>query len=330
MARYCFITLLCLISIASYAHPPWGIAVDQSGNVYFADITHNGMGSVWKLTQKGKLELLLKDFHAHNVNLDQKGRLVTAHGENNHTMVRLSDNGKLDTLFHTLDLKAFFGGNCTYSKQGNIYFKMDHHVWQIDASGKKHKFNPKRLEWSQTIYVDDQERVYVPEIGGGRADLYRLTADGQSELIASNLITRLNRPRDKHNDVLLGITQDEQGIVYIAETAGRRIIKIDGHGGSETYYQPKSGWTPCAITFHNDKAYVLEYDLRGKMKGPRVTIVNANGKSKTLFDYDTYQDHGQMEPLNDDKGAYLYLILVIAVAVGLAMTVMRSTKRLSL
>ena len=113
------------------AHPSWGIVVDHERNIYFADITHNGRGSVWKLNHSEKLELLLSDFHAHNVNLDKNGNLVTAHGEGDHTMIRMTNGQLLDTLYQKFNWDEFFGGNCAYSKSGNIYFVINHYIWKL-------------------------------------------------------------------------------------------------------------------------------------------------------------------------------------------------------
>ena len=113
------------------AHPSWGIVVGKNRTVYFADLFHNERGSVWKLSKDGHLELLLSDFHAHNVSLDASGNLVTAHGEGDHTMIRIKTDGSMDTLYHTLDHNQFFGGNCTFSIQGEIIFGIEKFIWKI-------------------------------------------------------------------------------------------------------------------------------------------------------------------------------------------------------
>ena len=52
MKRF-ILTFLVLIAANYYsllmAHPSWGIVVDSEENIYFADIFHNGRGSIWKL-----------------------------------------------------------------------------------------------------------------------------------------------------------------------------------------------------------------------------------------------------------------------------------------
>jgi sugar lactone lactonase YvrE len=172
------VLIFCFCTVYLQAHPPWGIVLDSHRNIYFADIFHEGRGAVWKLDADGHLERLLGDFHVHNVCLDRDQYVVAAHGEGSHTLVRYRSHEQLDTLFQSEHHADFNGGNCTYSKQGNIYFQADHFVWMIDSSGQKRKYHPHRLEWAQTIYVDENENVYVPDIGIGRGHLYRLPPDG--------------------------------------------------------------------------------------------------------------------------------------------------------
>ena len=209
------------MSLTSIAHPSWGIVVDKNKNIYFADIAHNGRGSVWKLTKEGKLELLFKDFHAHNVNLDNNGNLITAHGEmDEHTMIRLHANGFIDTLFHANDYRIFNGGNCTYTPKGEIIFSANHYLWRLNEQGVKEKISKHYFEWNQTIYVDEDGNYYAPDIGDGKGKLVKIDTNGIAEVIAQNLITKINRPYDKHADVLMGITKGCDGnlsLIHISE-----------------------------------------------------------------------------------------------------------------
>lgn len=288
MKRGLFMAMLLLPTLA-WCHPPWGIAIDSEGSIYIPDIMHYGRGCLLKLTPEGHLKVLAKDFHAHNVNLDKKGNPVSAHGEDTHTMIRFLSNGLRDTLVHTTNLDNFFGGNACYSPLGNVFFQNQHQVWQVLPSGKKALFNDHVAVWSQAIYADHKERLYVPDIGEGKGKLYRLTRNGSSELLADNLITRGDQPYDRHNDVLLGMYVDTSDQVFICETAGQRVISIDDQKQVSTYYRETSGWTPCGITFHKGVPYILEFDLRKAMKGPRIIKLDASGSSEVVFDYDTYK-----------------------------------------
>ncbi|WP_424962486.1 hypothetical protein [Ekhidna sp.] len=264
------------------AHPAYGIVVDKYRNIYFADIHHNGRGSIWKLHSYGKLELLLEDFHAHNVAIDDEGNIYTAHGEGNHIMVRISRNG-IDTLHQSWDHHDFFGGNCTYSK-GVIYFGNNHYIWQI-KDGEKRKFSSHYLEWNQSIYADPDGVIYVTDKATKGGSIVRIDQNGGSKVIATNLITKLDdRPVDRYNDVILGMTKGCDGSIYAAETAGRRIARINEDGSNETFYQLRDGWTPVGVDFFSGDAYVLEYHL-DENKGPRITRIRENLSKEVIFQY---------------------------------------------
>lgn len=325
--------LICLIFILfpllPSAHPAWGILVDKNRNVYFADIVHNGRGSVWKLSSNGELELLLSDFHAHNVNLDSKGYLVTAHGEGNHTMVRLLPHGKIDTLITTQDIYAFFGGNCTYSPSGEILFSIDNYIWIIDKEGKKRKASEHKFTWTQTICADEDGSIYAPDIGVGNGSLVKIDPNGKAETIATNLYSELDRPIDQHQDVLLGITKGCDNLIYIAETAGQRIIKVLEDGSTETFYRSDGDWFPCGIDFIAGDAYILESRFGKKgLEGPRITKLDEQGNKTILFEYG--KERGKRDalptkkqetgPLNKGKGLFVLGILpalICLVAIGL-------------
>lgn len=281
-----FIVGLLNISII-FSHPSWGIVVDNSGNIYFADINHNGRGSVWKLTKEGKLILLLSDFHAHNVNLDKAGNLITANGEDHHTMVRIQGDGSIDTLVHELNHLDFFGGNSAYSDR-DIIFGINNYLWRIDETGAKCKLSDYKFGWNQAVYPDGYGSFYAPEIGNGKGKIIKINIDGSYDIFADNLISKLDRPYDKHSDVLLGITQSEEGNIYVAETAGQRIIEIAKDNNVRTFYRSKGDWFPTGIDFFEGEAYILEFKMKGRNEGPKITKINVEGRVEEIFNYEEY------------------------------------------
>ncbi len=308
-----------LSRFVSVAHPPWGLEIDAEGNFYFADIFHNERGTLWKLSHDGKLEALLKDFHAHNVDLDSDGNVISAHGEDNHTMIRLLKNGQRDTLFHTTNFKEFFGGNCTYTPQGDIIFHIEKFLWKINAEGQREKISDHEFNWSQTIYSDALGKVYVPDIGVGNGSLLQIGVDGKATVIAENLMTLEDGIFDPTEDVLLGITKDAKGNIYIAETGGRRIIKIDPSGSTEDFYSSNDKWFPTAIEFFQGDSYVLEFKADGGYGGPRIAKITAEGEISEVFNYDTYTLARKKDLDEDpDENRNVYLVLFgIAALLGI-------------
>jgi hypothetical protein len=324
----CAIQLLVFQNIQ--AHPSWGIVVDKNENIYFADILHNGMGSVWKLTNKGELELLFKNFHAHNVSLDSKGNLVTAHGENNHTMIRLNTNGTIDTLYHRLTHKEFNGGNCAYAPWGEIVFSAEKYLWRINEYGEKEKISDHKFGWNQTLYADENRNYYATEVGDGIGKLIKIDSTGKSTIIATNLISKLDRPFDRHADILMGITLGCDGHVYAAELAGKRIIKVLDNQQTETFYTSNDGWSPTGVDFFSGNAYILEYKSKNGHEGPRVIKIDESGVITELFNYDTYEKGEILPSKNKNNNSYWWISVLAVITISITILLIRKKKKLLL
>ncbi|KAA3622753.1 MAG: hypothetical protein DWP94_07555 [Flavobacterium sp.] len=292
------------------AHPAWGLVIDADENIYFADIFHNGRGSIWKLHKNGKLELLLSDFHSHNVCLDSTGALVAAHGEGHNTLVRVVGNTVTDTLYTSWNYEEFNGGNCTYTNNGDIIFGISNYLWKITPEGRKSKLSDFKFEWNQTVFSDESGNVYAPDIGRDNGAVIKIDKNGAGSVIATNLISKLARKYDKHNDVLLGIGKDDKGWLYIAETAGKRIIKFNEEGVSETFYVSDGNWFPNGITFKNGAAYILEVKMDNGYEGPQIIKLSENGSKEVLFNYDNYIKNVSSMPDNNEKNEDKGIILI--------------------
>ncbi len=282
------IVLICYNPVI--AHPSWGIVVDQNNNIYFPDIAHND-GTIWKLTPEGELIQILDHCHAHNIVLDPQGNIITANGEGNHAMIKIYPNGTVDTLYQTRNIDKFFGGNCTWSEKYGIIYgqKSKQLLYTIDANGNQKPLCNYKFVWNQALYVDSDQNVYATDIGIENGALIKIDTSGIATIIARDLISKLDRPKVKHNDILLGITKDQEGNIYVVETAGKRIIKISKDLKTENFYQSKSNWFPCAITFSNGDAFIMEYRHGAKgIKGPRILKINNNGNKEVLLDYDSF------------------------------------------
>lgn len=333
--------LLLGSTINSFAHPSWGIIVDKNKNIYFGDISHFGRGSVWKYSNNGKLTLLIKDFHAHNVSIDSENNLVVAHGEmDQHTLIRFNSDHTIDTLFHTNNYKNFNGGCCTYTNSGEIIFSAENYFWKINENKTREKISTYKFGWNQTMYCDEDGNKYGPDIGDGLGKLVMIDQHGNASILADSLISKTEREYDKHSDILMGITKGCDKNIYIAELAGQRIIKIT-NDTTQTFYKSSGNWVPTGIDFFSGDAYILEYNEGNSKKGPRVIKIDESGNKTILFDlsnriesnqFDEYQIKVKNKEKNSSskKGSllfYLVPLLILAVLILIAVVINKIRKK---
>jgi hypothetical protein len=83
-----------------------------------------------------------------------------------------------------------------------------------------------------------------------------------------------------------GIDVDSEGIVYVAATGCRAVLKITADKKVTTVLRTVSPWSPTAVALHGSDLYVLEYlhtagDNRREWL-PRVRKVSSDGTVVTI------------------------------------------------
>lgn len=271
------------------AHPAYGIVVDARGNIYFTDIAHGGMGTLWMLSTDGELRPLLSNFHAHNVDIDGAGNLYTAHGEGDHSMLRIQRSGKIDTLLTTTKISRFFGGNCTYSPNEGMLFGHRQRIWRAKAKGSPELAHPHTFEWNQNILAGDGGVLYATDIGSGNGRVIKLCPDGTSEVLADDLFSGLDRKHDPHADVLLGLELDGEGNLYVSETGTRQILQIGTDKEVRSFYRSSGPWCPSGVFFWQKDAYILEFNTQDMKVGPQITRLNRSGETDPIFNFSKHK-----------------------------------------
>ena len=312
--------LAILLSVKTQAHPSYGLEVDSRGNFYFADISKHGRGAVWRWNiHSNRLTLLLSDFHAHNVQLDSLGRLMVANGEDRHYMLRQTGTDRWDTLVDRRNHLDFFGGNCIYLQDGIIVFNRKSQLWQVWKDQPAQPYCDYTFGWSQALYTNGTAIWATDnELPGG--GVIRIDAECGIDTLATNLITKRDRPHDPHTDILQGMTIGPDGHVFVAEAAGSRIARIFPDGQVTTFFRSPSPWSPTGVTFKRDTAYILEFSHRGtQFKGPQIRVIYPDGRDCVVFNYQNYDLHetipaGGKKPAKSPwPGALLWLFPVIVV-----------------
>ena len=268
--------LLLLIVAASVlptsraeAHEGWGIVVDATGRVYFADIPANIIG---RISKEGKLERVALGKHSHALVLDSAGNV---YGTNPHLTLpirsvwRLTPHGHLTDLVAPteglpLGLQSFImdGASSMYSVNARnaqtpdlLLLKRSHDgeittlagssVGYADGTGAQAKFmGIDGMAWGPdgALYLADGPYVR------------RVALDGTVTTLGAGPLTERQWDED-----LLGIAVNPSGEVYAADHANRRILKISPAGPVDIVLRTGPLWTPTGIVVAGDGLYVLEH-----------------------------------------------------------------------
>jgi sugar lactone lactonase YvrE len=282
------------------AHEGWGILVDATGRVYFADIPAN---IIWRISKEGKLERVALGKHSHALVLDSAGNV---YGTNPHLTLpirsvwRLTPHGQLTDLISPtehfpLGLQSFImdGAGSMYSVNARnvltpelLLLKRNHDgeittlagssVGYADGTGAQARFmGIDGMAWGPdgALYLTDGPYVR------------RVALDGTVTTLGSGPLTER-----KWDEDLLGIDVDASGDVYVADHANRRILRVTLAGAVSTFLRTGSLWTPTGVAVAPDGLYVLEHlrmplAILGDLAvGPylRVRKVSADGKVTEL------------------------------------------------
>jgi sugar lactone lactonase YvrE len=300
--RYCFIlSVLFLTGNPVSSHPSWGIAIDTKGTIYFADILHNGIGTIWKIDPAGQVSELLTDFHAHDLQMDAEGNLWVAEdrwiqgvieGEGQQTLLKITPEGKKQTIIFTEDRDEFFGGSFALGPDSSVYFPLHKRIWKKAFNGNTSLLIDHQFERIVTLYTDEHFNLWITDKGHKQGTLYKWNKDiGLVEYVTALLPTDPDAPifEEERFQLLYGITSDKEGFIYVTESADRSVRKINQDSRHSVFYTSEETWYPAGIAFHEGNAYIMEVGYERGHEGPRIISINPEGELEMLFDYEAYQ-----------------------------------------
>lgn len=144
------------------------------------------------------------------------------------------------------------------------------------------------LGWINGLTTGPNGSIYYTEDNAVR----RITAQGAVSTIATvtALTGRPATPGSEERPYLRGLKVDSNGVVYVADDADARVLKITPDGKVTTVLQLESPWAPTDVAIFGDIVYVLEYlhtpgDDRLEWM-PRVRKITPDGKSTIILTVD--------------------------------------------
>jgi len=296
-----FTSLLCLLPYAHVsAHPGWGIAVDQQGQVYFTDLK-----TVWKIDAQGKLSPFRtsSESHTHELNVDEAGNVYGA--ENSYDPAT----------------KRFFGGIWKKTPAGefsyvlpliedipegiSIWRDRDGNMYHIAGDKDRELLVLKRSPSGRVTVLAGspnaarQYRQGVPYGAGGvgfgpDGSLYFVREATVSKLSVSGVVTELasniqinGSAADrggKHATQLFGLAVDDSGNVFAADFGNHRVLKIAPDGVLTAAVTADAPWVPTGVATRGGSLYVLENEVmpQNEQARTRVRRVSADGSVAVL------------------------------------------------
>lgn len=299
--KFVLFSFLILCTSNIYSHPSWGIVVDENGCIYFADVMHNGGGTLWKIDpQSMELEAVFKKFHAHQIYIDDNndiyaGVAIWRTGEiegegHNYLFKYQTQTKKLDTLLFTDDWDEYHGRNFALSKDNtSIYFTMNKQIRIKPLNGEVRLLLDRKFERICTMTTIADGSLWITDSRANNGTLYKWTNENGLIEIAKNLMPQNPKNpifKEKNHHLFYGISFSKSGNPLVTENANRSITEIEKNGTQKAVYTSELNWSPKGIYFKNNNYYIIETGHDRTHLGPRIIITDKDFKTKRVFEID--------------------------------------------
>jgi sugar lactone lactonase YvrE len=245
--------LLCVfLSTSSFAHPGSGIVIDKEGNIFFTD---TGQG-VWKIDAQGKL-MYIPASRFHWMAIDEAGYFAESQKNFGEWFERVTPQSSKPALIMCSDFPL------TITQDGNLYY--------ADTRPGSARIVRKPPDGTESVLARGETFKSIGGITSGMdgslyvtdaSSIRKITMDGTVSIVAHDFIHN----KDSNNvsqgtsvDYCRGLAVDSQGVVYVAATGSRSVVKITPQGKVSTILRATSPWSPTGVAVFRGEVYVLEW-----------------------------------------------------------------------
>src|SRR5215204_3308837 len=249
------IALCVLLGTSASAHPGSGIVVDRQGQVFFTD---TGQG-VWKIDGQGNLTHLPASLF-HWMTIDEAGYFAASQKNFGEWFERVTPQSSKPALIMSSDFPLVI------NRDGNLYY--------ADTRPRSAGIVRRTPDGKESVLAADEAFKGIAGMAAGPdGSLYitdakairKITTDGKvlqfasPELIGIGQDRAINPPPEAEASYCRGLVVDSQGVVYVAATGSRRVLRITPGGDVSTLLQVPSPWSPTGVAIFGGEVYVLEW-----------------------------------------------------------------------
>jgi streptogramin lyase len=249
--------VLTLIATTASAHPGSGIEVDGDGQIFFTDTGR----CIWKIDANGKLTDL-PGSRFHWLAIDEAGRFADSERTFGEWFERVTPKGAKPCIIQCSDFP------CTIGRDGNLYYVStrpgNSRIIRRTPQGRETVLaRDHAFEHIDGITCSPEGSLYITQNTGGNAIAIRkITMSGEVSTVAGNFIDKdaiKDPPAETSATYCRGLAVDADGVVYVAATGSRRVLKITPKGEVSTLLESPAPWQPTGIALFNGDVYVLEW-----------------------------------------------------------------------
>ena len=281
----------------SLAHPGSGIVVDAQGNVLVADITRG----LLKFSPDGKMTVVLREA-GHWLAVDDGKKFSGMDFQKSDHWPRWFKHR--NPPGSELALISDGGSPLVIHRDGNLYFVCDDER-MIPGGLQIGRLSPD----GKLALVSPGLKPRVRELGGIKGlasgpddSLYATCPSAVLKIKMDGAFTVLKHPiaipdcsrylppntPAAHEPFLTGLAVDSRGVVYLAATGCRCVIKLNLDGQVSTLLKAEPPWSPTGVALRGENLYVAEWTNTHGESGdvhnyrPRVRKVAPDGNVTLL------------------------------------------------
>ena len=278
-----------LTTFTASAHPSSGIVIDKQGDVFFSDLDRG----VLKIDARGKVTTVFPRDGGHWLGLDVGGNFSRSDFVKSPHWPRWFKRRTPDGARPALISDG--GSPLVVGSDGNLYYVCNDEqmipggllIARLTPDGKETLLNPTFRKTSDELggikglAIGPHGSLYASY---PRAVL-KFTPDGKVTTLLNPVVVADCQPAAEDAPFLRGLAVDAHGVVYVAATGCRCVIKIMPDGHVETVLKAEAPWSPTGVALQGGSIFVLEYTVINDQTHsylPRVRKLGRDGRVTTL------------------------------------------------